>query len=218
MSAKQRIAPTPSAAQDRRDALGDLVKTLRLERGWTLTDASRHCGLAISTLSKVENNRLSLTFDNLLKLAVGFGIDVGDLFTPTEAGSRQEMKAATARGCGNVHETANYAHEYLCTDLARRRMIPIVSRIKARTLETFGPLLRHAGQEFVHVLKGTVSLVLEGDEPRRLRIGDSFYFDSAIGHAMLSAGRGEAIVLSMLWAPDLLRGGAEPPRSHGSHH
>ncbi len=205
MSAKQRITPVASAAQDRRDALGDLVKTLRLERGWTLTDASRHCGLAISTLSKVENNRLSLTFDNLLKLAVGFGIDVGDLFTPVEVSARQEAKTGTMHGCGSMHETANYAHEYLCTDLARRRMIPIVSRIKTRTLEAFGPLLQHAGQEFVHVLKGTVSLVLEGDEPRRLRAGDSFYFDSAVGHAMLSIGRGEAIVLSVLWAPDMLR-------------
>lgn len=208
MSIERKIVPVPSAEQDRRDALGDMVKALRLERGWTLAEASRHCGLAISTISKVENNRLSLTFDNLLKLAVGFGIDVGDLFAPTGAATgRQPVKGGTSRGQGSVHRTANYDHEYLCTDLARRRMIPIVSRIKARTPEEFGPLLRHAGQEFVYVLKGVVSVLLEGDEPRRLRTGDSFYFDSGIGHAILCAGRGEATVLSVLWAPDVLRGG-----------
>lgn len=216
MSIEQKVVPVPSAEQDRRDALGDMVRTLRLERGWTLAEASRHCGLAISTLSKVENNRLSLTFDNLFKLAVGFGIDVGDLFAPTTAATdRQGMKGGTPRGHGSTHETANYVHEYLCTDLARRRMIPIVSRIKARTLEEFGPLLRHAGQEFVYVLEGAVSLVLEGDEPRRLRRGNSFYFDSSVGHAVLCAGRKEATVLSVLWAPDMLRGegngGVVPP-------
>ena len=212
MSALQEIKPLPSTAEDRRDALGVLVRTLRLEHGWTLAQLSNRCGLAISTISKVENNQISLTFDNLLKLSEGFGIDVGDLFTPGQAG-RLETTAATPRGAGPVHETANYAHEYLCTDLARRRMIPITSRVKARTLRAFGPLLRHPGQEFVYVLKGLVDLVLEGSQTRRLRAGDSFYFDSGRGHALLSAGRGDATVLSVMSPLSGLRDSPSPERT-----
>ena len=67
---RKRLNPSRRRAQggtpdtNHRDALGVVVKRLRKERGWTLAEAGRRCGLAISTLSKVENGLLSLTFDN----------------------------------------------------------------------------------------------------------------------------------------------------------
>lgn len=198
----RRRAKGGAAGTNHRDALGVIVRRLRKERGWTLAEAGRRCGLSISTLSKVENSLLSLTFDNLLKLAKGFDLAVGDLFAPGGIVAARETTALTRRGGGKVHETANYAHEYVCTDLPHRRMIPLVSRIKARTIEDFGSLIRHAGEEYIHVLEGTVDIVIEGKEPQRLRAGDSFYFNSAVGHAILAVGAGDGLILSVLWPGD----------------
>ena len=50
----------PAAADDRK-SLGDGVRRLRRQRGGTLAQLSKNTGLAISTLSKVENNQISLT-------------------------------------------------------------------------------------------------------------------------------------------------------------
>lgn len=65
--------------------LGERVRELRTERGWTLEQAAQHAGLARSTLSKIENAQMSPTYDALKKLATGLDITVPQLFTPSRA-------------------------------------------------------------------------------------------------------------------------------------
>lgn len=180
------------------EQLGDLLRGLRKERGWTLSNVSARTGLSISTLSKVENNKNSLTYNNLAKLAEGLNLDLADLLTPAASGVVAGHSTHSLRGAGKVHETPNYCHEYLCVDLSRRRMVPILSIIKTRSIEEFGPLISHPGEEFFFVAEGTIDVQLEGQEPVRLRAGDSFYFDSNVGHALISIGPGDARVLTVI--------------------
>ena len=56
--------------------LGQRVRALRKGCGWTLAQASKHAGLARSTLLKIENGQMSPTYEALKKLAVGLGIFV----------------------------------------------------------------------------------------------------------------------------------------------
>ena len=44
---------------------GAALKALRLKHGWTLAEVSRRTGLTTSTLSKIENDKMSLSFDKL---------------------------------------------------------------------------------------------------------------------------------------------------------
>ena len=46
----------------------------------------------------------------------------------------------------------------------------------------------HAGQEFNHVLEGTLKVSLDGHEVV-LEEGDSLYFDSGVRHAMVAGGQ-----------------------------
>lgn len=181
--------------------LGQRLKRMRRERGWTLADVSARTGLAVSTLSKVENDRISLTYNNLAKLASGLEIDLANFFTGAAVQDTFGRRVVCHRGEGQLHETANFAHEYLVAELLHRRMVPICSRVKTRTLDEFGELDRHLGEEFVYVIEGTVELYIEPDEPVRLRAGDSCYFDARAGHAAISVGRSEALILSVVSAP-----------------
>jgi transcriptional regulator with XRE-family HTH domain len=180
------------------ERLGDRLRSLRRQQGWTLSDVSAKTGLAISTLSKVENHKLSLTYNNLEKLAIGFDLDLAEFFTPHTIGGVGARWALSRRGKGRLHETANYAHEYLCAELAGRRMVPFISRIKARSLEEFGELIRHPDEEFFIILEGAIDFHREGNEPLRLRAGDSFYFDCNVAHAAISVGIGDALVLTVI--------------------
>ena len=49
--------------------IGGLLRSLRARNGWTLKQMSEHCGIPLSTLSKVEHDRLTLTYDKLLQLS-----------------------------------------------------------------------------------------------------------------------------------------------------
>ena len=184
--------------------LGMRLRRMRRERGWTLSEVSDRTGLAVSTLSKVENNQISLTYNNLAKLAAGLDLDIANFFTGETIQDSFGRRAHGLRGEGQFHETTNYTHEYLVADLLHRRMIPVTVRIKARSIDEFGELDKHAGEEFVYVLEGVVDVYIEPDGPMRLRPGDCCYFDARVGHAAISVGSGDALILSVVTAPGFI--------------
>ena len=185
---------------------GAALRALRRKRGWTLADVSRRTGLPTSTLSKIENDRMSPTFDKLARISTGLQIDIATLFDG-DAGT-DAQPAASGRRCivrageGKAIETKNYSHLYPAWDLLNKRIIPIVAELHARSLEEFGELIRHPGEEYAYVLEGEVDLHTSLYAPVRLKTGDSIYFDSGMGHAYIAASAGPCRVLSLCSAPE----------------
>ena len=54
---------------------GAALKAFRERKGWTLAEVSRRTGITVSTLSKVENGRVSLNFEKLSRLSAGLELD-----------------------------------------------------------------------------------------------------------------------------------------------
>ena len=78
--------------------LGIRVRELRKARDWTLEHAAVQAGLARSTLSKIENGKMSLTYEALKKLASGLAISVPQLFTPPSCDQVNGRLATTRDG------------------------------------------------------------------------------------------------------------------------
>lgn len=163
---------------------------------------SEHSGIPVSTLSKVEHDRLTLTYDKLYQLAQRLGMRMSELFAEVDEGSPPSVTAR--RSVGDVEhavrvETPNYDYYFLCPELRRKRMIPVVTRIRAKSLEQFGDLLKHGGEEYIYVLRGRVVVNTEFYDPVVLEEGGSFYLDASMGHAYFAAeGCDEAIVLGVM--------------------
>jgi transcriptional regulator with XRE-family HTH domain len=185
---------------------GAALKTLRRKHGWTLAEVSRRTGLPTSTLSKIENDKMSLTFDKLARISAGLRVDISALFSG-ENGSAVQAGANGRRtivraGEGKAIETGNYSHLYPAWELLNKSLIPIVAELRARSLEQFGALIRHPGEEYTFVLEGEVDLYTSLYAPVRLKAGDSIYFDSGMAHAYIAAIEGPCRVLSICSAPE----------------
>ena len=171
-------------------SLGQLIRGLRQRNGWTLKDMSERCGIPVSTLSKVEHDRLTLTYDKLQQLGDRLGMRMSELFAEADADT---VPAVTARrSVGRVDdalkvETNRYDYFYLCTELRRKAMMPLLISIKTRSLEEFGDLSRHPGEEFVYVINGTIEVHTDFYDPVTLKPGESMYLDSTMGHGFLLA-------------------------------
>lgn len=173
-----------------------IVRRLRQQKDLTLQELSEHSGLAVSTLSKIENSQLSPTYETILRLADGLGVDVAELFsTSSGAASASGRRSITRRDTGVRHVSPQYQYEVYCSDLSRKHFIPWVTTITARSLKEFPELLSHDGEEFIYVLSGTVELNTEHYEPVRLEPGDGCYFDSTMRHACISVGDSAAKIL-----------------------
>ena len=185
--------------------LGRILRELRDHRGWTLKEMSERSGIPVSTLSKVEHDRLTLTYDKLLQLSQKLSIRMSELFAEGESTEETiTARRSIGRQDASVRVTThNYDYYYLCTELRRKRMIPVLTRIRATSLGEFGDLVRHSGEEYVHVLEGSILVHTEFYDPIVLNTGEGIYIDSNMGHAYVAAeGCDEALVLGVCSSSD----------------
>ncbi|MCR9135143.1 MAG: XRE family transcriptional regulator [Alphaproteobacteria bacterium] len=175
--------------------LAHTVRALRKADGLNLEELARRSGLSTSTLSKIENRQISPTFDTLVALASGLGVDVGTLVSPMHAVGSTGRRSISRQGNGTTHETPVYSYTFLCTELTKKKFIPLLATIKAHSVEAFPALSAHEGEEFFYVLSGKVTLHTELYEPTDLTAGDCIYFDSSLGHALIAADEEETRVL-----------------------
>ena len=186
-----------------RTRLGAALKALRLQKGWTLAEVSRRTGFSVPTLSKVENDKLSLTYDKLIRVSEGMEVDISQLFTPVhKPASITGRRSINKVGDGDLVVTRNYDYLYLSGDVTRKKFIPMVTEIHARSIEEFGELIRHGGEEFIYVLEGKLEVHTELYAPIVLSAGESAYIDSTMGHAYVAHGAARCRVLGICSAAE----------------
>ncbi len=171
--------------------LGTCLRKLRFQRRMSIADVSVATGIAKSTLSRLENDQLSLTYSKLLQLCRGLQIDLPELFSHDSAPERARPMARrtfTLPGAGRKMSVGLQGYAYLCTELAGKKMTPMTGLIHSRTLAETNGFLKHDGEEFTYVLEGQLELHTEFYEPLVLEVGASVYFDSTMGHAYVSTG------------------------------
>jgi len=175
--------------------LGERVRQLRKARNWTLEQAAQQVGLARSTLSKIENEQMSPTFEAVRKLATGMGISIPQLFTAPRSDKILARRSITKSGDGKPLITTTYEHEMLASDLSQKQMMPYRAIVRARSIDEFDGWVRHDGEEFLYVLSGAVSFYTEFYEPVEMARGDNAYYDAAMGHNVVSTSQEDAVIL-----------------------
>lgn len=199
--------------------LGACLRRLRFERRLSIADVAVATGIAKSTLSRVENDQLSLTYTKLLQLCRGLQIDLAELFSHdriAEAARPSGRRTYTAAGAGHHVKVGKLEYDYLCTDLAGKRMTPMLGRIAARSLEEANGLWKHEGEEFTLVLRGRLLLHTEFYEPLVVEKGGSVYFDSTMAHAYISIGDEPLEIVCVCSTPDVMLKTAEAAAHHGA--
>jgi len=186
-----------------RDAIGERVRHLRQTGNMTLATVAKRSGISAATLSKIENDKVSPTFANLIRLAEAFDTSLAQLIGATPAAPPTTARVAVTR-----HEDITFTstHTYdmgaLCTDLRNKRMSPFLDRIYPSDPNIGDRLVQHVGEEFVYVLKGAIEIHTEHYQPIKLREGDSAYFDSQMAHAYRSDGDEPAEMLMVYLGPE----------------
>lgn len=205
-----RVKPDPMVPTDAADgnpavsaetaALGARLKAMRQEKRWTLEQLAELSGLSISTLSKIENEQVSASFDTIVKIAHAHGFSFAELFAGQKVPTHQSVagrRTFTRAGQGLTFTTPYYDYNVHSSDLTRKGMIPLVMRINSRAVPPRSEWSSHDGEEFIYVTRGTAELHTEYYAPLRLNTGDSAYIDSTMRHAFITVGDEEAEMLSI---------------------
>jgi transcriptional regulator with XRE-family HTH domain len=196
---------------------GETLRSVRRSNNWTLAEVAARAGIALSTLSKIEIGQISPTYEQLMRLSASLNIDVAELFTrrgkdtvSVPTGGRRSINRLNV---GEVIETDTRVQRYLSTDMLNKQVTPIVSEVRARSLEEFGEFMHHPGEEFLYVIEGRLALYTDAYAPVILEPGESSYFESAMGHAYVAHECERVRFLCICTVPAESRNSATPSHS-----
>lgn len=170
---------------------------------------SAKVGIPLSTLAKVEADKLSLTYEKLQQLTSRLGMSMAEFLGQAESRASQAApqvvtgrRSITEPGNTITISTPNYHYQYLCTDLSERRMVPMIARVHAHNMVEFGEPARHRGEEFIYVLEGAIEVHLQFYTPVTLRKGQGIYLDSTMTHAYTAKDCDSALVMAVCSGED----------------
>lgn len=193
---RRRAAAPPDRAQ-----MGARLRAIRKARRLTLKALSARCGVALSTLSKIELGQIAVSYEKFGAVAQALEVDIAALFDARAEplpGAAPPIAVRSTLATAPRYDEGHYAFRMLATDFPARRMTPVHGTIAARSRADFPDYIRHGGQEFVMVLAGRVRLEFETGQTIELARHESAYFDSGVGHVYLSTGRGDAQVIVVM--------------------
>src|SRR4051812_13062226 len=102
---------------------GEALRKARIASGLTLRDLAGRVGMPYSTLSKLENGKMSFTYDKLIRLAQGLGIDLQELMgsaSQAPASAASGRRSVTRAGEEALAESESYTHFYPAVDLVAK--------------------------------------------------------------------------------------------------
>lgn len=170
-------------------ALGGKIRALRQRLGHTLDQTATAAGISKPFLSQVERGLASPSLTSLSGIARALGVTM-QYFVETPSEERSVKRKDKLEFFGFANSSDLFAR--LTNTATGRQLEAILVRLpkgKKRSEVT-----THAGEEFLYVIDGEVTLELEGN-PFVLKTGDSAHYQSSVPHSWSNEGKKEAVVV-----------------------
>ncbi len=173
--------------------IGGKIRSLRQMNGMTLEDLATRTDLSKGFLSQVERDLASPSIATLVDLLEALGTTPQQFFSGPD---KEQVVFTPENTFESRDDEAGTTIRWLIPNAQKNMMEPILLTLKPGGATPMQD--PHRGEEFGHVLSGTVVLI-EGIERHRLRRGDSFYIQTRLPHGLQNPGKTEAKVL---WISD----------------
>jgi transcriptional regulator with XRE-family HTH domain len=184
--------------------IGDKIKTLRTEKGMSISELAQQAEIPEATLTKIEEENFSPPLGNIVNLAKVFDVAVGDFFG--ESGDspfcivRSEDRTEVPRFSAAYSKSCGYNYKGLGQQKRNRQMEPFL--VTLNPIEGEEPESnQHIGEEFIFVLEGQVKISLLNHQDI-LHPGDSVYYDSNVPHIISCHGNQPATILAVIYAKE----------------
>jgi quercetin dioxygenase-like cupin family protein/DNA-binding Xre family transcriptional regulator len=181
--------------------IGEIIHNLRKERKMTLAELSSRSKVALATLSRMENGKMTGTLDSHMRLAEALEIALPDLYRELSPPRKAvEVQTRKARTDVFVHDKRS-SSEMLASNVLNKKMMPVLIKVQkggtSHKEET-----KPGIEKFIYVLDGKVEAYV-GSERYVLSKGDTLYFNSSVQHYFKNLGAGESRLICVACPPAL---------------
>ncbi|MCB1607982.1 MAG: cupin domain-containing protein [Xanthomonadales bacterium] len=172
--------------------IGERLRTVRESHGLSQRELARRVGVTNSTISLIEQDKVSPSISSLKKVLDGIPISLARFFTMDlqreEDSPFYQADQLPDIGSGDIHYYLvgeNFPSPKLCM---LREIMPPGS-------DTGEEMLSHEGEEGGFVLAGQVEIQI-GQQRRTLGPGEAYYFDTRLPHRFRNAGDEDVVIVS----------------------
>ena len=181
--------------------VGIIINKLRKEKRMTLLDLSRKSGVALATLSRIENGRMTGTLDSHMNIANALEIPLPDLYTNL-AYLKKQVEVKTKKTTADVFiHNKNVASEMLISKVTNKKMLPLLIKLN-KGGATRKEEAKIGVEKFIYLLEGKIEAIV-GEEKYNVAKGDTLYFESSLPHYFKNIGPGEAHLICVISPPTL---------------
>ncbi len=191
-------SPAGVLAEPGRRELGRRLRTLRASRRLSLAEVAAATAISPSFLSVVENGQSDITVSRLMRLVTWYGVSIADLIQEPDRSVARVVRSGERRSLVLADERITID---MLTPDGQHAMMPVLNVYEAGGGMT--EPAQHDGEEFVHVLEGTIELTIGGGGPIVLEPGDSAYYRADIAHSFRNVGDARACFLGITTPPNL---------------
>lgn len=177
--------------------VGKRLKLVRKLRGLSQRELAKRAGVTNSTISLIEQDRVSPSVSSLKKVLDGLPMTMAEFFTlgTEDAGDTAVFSKADQpnMGQGNI--------QYFLIGAANsNRQISILREVYGANSDTGAEMITHEGEEGGVVISGKLELTV-GDEVSVLGPGDGYYFECSKPHRFRNVGDGVLKIVSANYPP-----------------
>lgn len=181
--------------------IGEQIRYLRKQQNMTLEELSEKSGVALATLSRMENNRMIGTLKSHTHIARALSVTLTELYSKViMEEKRAEFTPHTATTDTFVH-TEKSLFKILTSKALSKKMMPIMLTIQPAA-QTHKEECRKGTEKFLYVLEGMLEAVI-GKESFILHKKDALYFDASLPHFFKNTGKTIANTICVICPPAL---------------
>ena len=170
--------------------LGSKIRALRHRLRRTLDEIATAAGISKPFLSQVERGLATPSLTSLAGIAAALGVTL-QYFVDTPSEERSVRRAGQLRFFSFADSTDLFAR--LTNSSVGSQLESILVRLPTGQQKA-AEVTTHAGEEFLYVISGEMSLTLEG-KTFVLYAGDSAHYESTVPHSWANTGDVEATLV-----------------------
>ena len=176
--------------------LGARIRMLRKEHGLSLEDLSGKSGVALATLSRIENGKGSGTFRTHQRIADALGLAITELYRNLQESEEEAILVQTEPEEAESFTYDEKASAILLTNqVANKQMLPqkIVLQPGAKTAPE---QYRRGTERWIMGMEGTVEVTVR-TRSYRIAPGSTLYFKASLAHQFHNASQAVAKIISV---------------------
>lgn len=164
------------------DNIGSTIKDLRKKKGLTLKELSLSTNFSVGFLSQLERGMTSIAIDSLEILAHSLDVELSYFFK-TVTNEKKNSLIVRSYNRDTIAITDKIIQHNLSSDITKFEIYPRLIDIMpfSNNGNNELQLYSHEGEEFIFILEGILTLVVD-EEEYELYPGDSATFNSSTLH------------------------------------